>query len=124
MLELLRAKSMSALCETPACPLVAAAAVRCLSITDGQKSRFVHDGYHKPVVGPVKPQEISPDTRLLFEQLYLIPVPVQIEVEQQILQGKWDRLADLIEMSSHRDEETRLGYLQVRDYSNRYIFAG
>lgn len=127
MNELLKAKSLSALYETPACPLISAAARRCLSITKQHKARFVLDQYHNKIVDEAevdKPVAISDDTRVLFERLFNIPVSVQVKVEEQIMKGRWEQLPALIDLASRVNHEDREGYLAVRQYSAKYIFNG
>jgi hypothetical protein len=128
MHELLRAKSLSALYETPNCPIISAAARRCLHVTHGHRARFIHDGYHKVDITPgdfvIEP--IRDDTRVLFEQQFGIPVSVQVEAERLILQGRWEILSDLITMSSrHTKYEPlrRIGAQHVSEYSRKYIFG-
>lgn len=85
MKQLLRAKAMSALQESPACPLVAAAAERALELTQGVEPRWEYDGYHIPRVNYEHVHhEISPATRDLFHAMYRIDSHQQILLEQQI----------------------------------------
>lgn len=126
MLELLKAKSLSALYETPACPLVSAAAQRCLITTKDSKARFTPDGYHVIPSPDWRPEDvvIKNDTRVLFEQQFGIPVPEQVRVEREIMAGKWDSLSGLMDMSSRVSRARRTGYLAVRKYSDIFIYAG
>jgi hypothetical protein len=84
--ELLRAKSLSSVYETPQCPIVGAMARLGLSLTEGVAPRFVDDGYHKHPRDTLylPPFQPGPETRLLFERLYGIPVQQQLEVERLI----------------------------------------
>jgi len=90
MWELLLAKSLSALFETPACPLVTAIAEytlkQCYLAYPSLLPRYVYDWYHSSIPLDFKHvhQEISPDTRELFSKLYHIDVGTQIELEKHI----------------------------------------
>jgi len=95
--QLLRAKALSAVYETPQCPIVGALARFALSRTRGVVPRFIHDGYHVchdevalPDFAP------SDDTRELFSQLYSVPIPLQKEIEKAIQCGDMDRVALLL----------------------------
>ena len=74
--ELLRAKALSTVYETPQCPIVGAFARYALQQTVGVSPRFVNDGYHEvprderhlPNVCP------SADTRLLFEREFGVSI--------------------------------------------------
>lgn len=89
MLELLRAKALSACYETPHCPIVGAVARRALYLTRRSRARFVADGYH---VAPPDTKDI-PDfapaetTRALFAELYGISPAAQVALEQSIAAG-------------------------------------
>lgn len=85
--QLLRAKSLSAVYETPQCPIVGAMARLGLALTRGVTPRFVNDGYH--VVVPNDESRLpefapSPDTRELFCQLYGISPANQVSIEGAI----------------------------------------
>jgi hypothetical protein len=88
-LELLRAKSLSCIYETPQCPIIGALARVCLDKTRGVVPRFIEDWYHRAPrdemqIPPFCP---SPDTRVLFQQLYHVDVPAQLLLEERILKG-------------------------------------
>lgn len=85
MMALLRAKALSALYEAPACPIVSAIAARALELTTGVEPRFQLDGYHvaPPKVVPL-PQPIDADTRDLFQVLFGVDAPAQIEIERLV----------------------------------------
>lgn len=108
--ELLLAKALSTLCETPQCPIVAAMAHYAFEKTKHLNPRFVQDGYHHAispkVVPPFKP---SPEAREMFARIYEIPVEVQLEVEQAIANGDMDTVGLL--MPPHND---------VSDYARKY----
>lgn len=91
MNELLRAKALSAVYETPQCPIVGALARRALRDTEGYAPRFINDGYHCP------PDEVklppfcpSQDTRELMRIKFGIPPDVQEHVEDMIGRGDFD----------------------------------
>lgn len=97
MLQLLRAKALSAVYETPQCPILGALARRALIKTRGVLPRWVDDGYHKCppdefVLPPFKP---SDDTRLLFAELYGISPFVQLEIEARVMAGNYF-ISDLV----------------------------
>lgn len=86
--ELLRAKALSALYESPACPVVSALASYALELTTGVNPVFKTDGYHP--VYPSKPPpsvDVLPCTRFLFEKMYGISVAAQIEIECALIRG-------------------------------------
>lgn len=90
--QLLRAKALSCVYETPQCPIVGALARRALSETRGVVPRWVDDGYH------VRPRDEIPlpafapsdDTRQLFSELYGIDVASQKAIERKLLGGDFD----------------------------------
>lgn len=129
MNELLRAKSLSALYETPSCPIISAAARRCLSITRGHNARFVRDGYHDVDLIPrdeskLSAPDVSDDTRVLFGRLFGIPPQEQLRLERDILKGDWSSLAGGLELSARVEPARYRGYCDVRSYSDRYIYSG
>lgn len=109
--ELLHAKALSAMFETPNCPLVSELAWLALQATINTRPRFVEDGYHRPAV----PKKLSPpavkfSTRVLFAEVYQVPVPVQFEIERQIRTGNLSGIQDLIVPHDH-----------VSHYALRYV---
>jgi hypothetical protein len=95
--ELVVAKAMSCLAETPHCPIVAAWALSALSHAPaGVKPRWFEDGYHG------KPTSIdysfapTDDTRLLFEKKYNISVSLQLQCERLIEMGDFIELARVL----------------------------
>lgn len=84
MHELLHAKALSALFETPHCPIVAPLAQLALKHTLSYSPRFVQDGYH--VTRPAKLEEFNPSvgTRELFARKFNIPITVQLAIEEAI----------------------------------------
>lgn len=97
MMELLRAKALSACYEAPSCPIVGVLARIALEITTGYTPRFVDDGFHV-VPHDFQVPEFCPtaETRELFAQEYGIDVHAQLEIERLITTGSMDRIADLI----------------------------
>lgn len=83
---LLRAKALSALYETPHCPVVGAVARRAIALTSNHSPVWVEDGYHtrppRDFVPP--PFEPTQETRLLFERRYGIPIAQQLRIESSL----------------------------------------
>jgi hypothetical protein len=67
MYELLRAKALSAVYETPHCPVIGAMARKALEVTRGYNPRYIDDGYHRPPPDevPLPPFQPTPATREL-----------------------------------------------------------
>lgn len=88
MEELLKAKSLSAIYETPQCPIVGALARYGLSKTEQRKARFVEDGYHT-IDSEFKIPQFAPaaDTREAFARVYGISVAMQLRLENAINKG-------------------------------------
>lgn len=112
--ELLRAKALSTVYETPNCPIVGALARHALRRTRGYSPRFVDDGYHR-----VPRDErgcadfaVTLDTRQLFERLFGISVATQLLAESLIMKGDMAGLSSLIPAPS-----------DVLLYSSRYVTA-
>lgn len=99
MNELLRAKSLSAVYETPQCPIVGALSRRGLALTRGVTPRFIRDGYHDVIADHASkfPRfSPSPDTRQLFAKMYGISPTDQIVVEDMIQSGDMGAIAMII----------------------------
>lgn len=95
--ELLRAKALSAVYETPQCPIIGAMARYALQKTKGVVPRFVDDGYHVPRDVKNVPHFMpSSDTRLLFEAEYGVSVAVQLLAEAAVLRGNFEEVSRLI----------------------------
>lgn len=95
--ELLRAKALSTVYETPQCPIVGEMARLALRLTAHVHPRFVNDGYHVcPDVVSVPEFRPSSETRELFSRLYGIPVPVQLSAEEAIRKNDMLSLSHLI----------------------------
>jgi len=101
MLELLRAKALSALHETPHCPIIAVVAREALIRTRSSNPLFVNDGYHdfsrvnrdEQTLPPFAP---SASTRLLFAETYGIPVETQLLIENMATSGRMDEISGLM----------------------------
>lgn len=83
-LQLLRAKALSAIYETPQCPIIAPLAWRALSLTEGHVAHFVEDGYHKVPRDIVNLEKYDPTItmRCFFEAKFNVPVQTQILFER------------------------------------------
>lgn len=100
MKQLLRAKALSALYETPACPIISAVARRTLHDTRGVAPRFVSDWYHDRLGVPRDERalpscEITRMDRELFHRLYGISPEVQLRVESAVQQGNFSALREI-----------------------------
>lgn len=93
MNQLQRAKALSALYETPACPIIRAAAIYALRATEGYAPRFVHDGYHHPVpcdVTRLKLELPTPETRELFAVHFGVSPQAQEQIEARLDRGDFN----------------------------------
>lgn len=98
--ELLRAKSLSAVYETPQCPIIGVLAREALRRTRHVNPRWVEDGYHDHTKIPrdefaLPPFAPSADTRELVSRLYGIDVKTQLYVENQIRKGEMNFASSL-----------------------------
>lgn len=85
MMQLLRAKALSAIYESPQCPIVRAVAERALALTEGVEPRFVFDGYHAQLTHiDVAPFAPSQATRELFSYLYGVDPVTQVYLEGRV----------------------------------------
>jgi hypothetical protein len=98
MAQLLRAKALSAIYETPQCPIVGAFARRALQVTRGVRPRFVNDGYHVLPPDEMSIPDFCPldDTRALFAKRYGISPAVQLFVEAQVMRGEVNDVANFL----------------------------
>lgn len=111
MYGLLRAKAMSALYETPSCPIIGVLARRAYDLTAEHDPIFVDDGYHKPVFVDHAPKfDPTPATRELFFKMYGITIDEQLLAERLIMEDRLDQLQQIIRPAPHQ-----------ADYSARYI---
>jgi hypothetical protein len=106
MWALLKAKALSALCETPQCPIVAALAHRALKECGDVAPRFVEDGYHvAPPEGFEPPVfDPSPDTRALFAEKYGVSADTQLLIEQAIMAGNFNAVRALIPPTTDQEQ--------------------
>jgi len=110
MYELLRAKALSAIYETPHCPIVSVIARKALLMSEGYRPRFVYDGFHDIVPSDFNIPQFNPtsDTRQLFADLYHISIEDQIKLECRIMSGDLDCVSNiLLPDSSHIFFESR-----------------
>lgn len=126
---LMRAKALSALYETPACPIVSAAAWNVLHTTRHVDPRFVRDGYHDSYDIPrnesaVPKPSITSDTRHLFERMFGIDVSMQIELEAEFMRGDFSRMDSMLQQSSAITATRANGYMSVCRYSSIYVASG
>lgn len=125
MLELLRAKALSAVYETPQCPIVGAIARRALFITRHVDPRFVDDGYHRPPPSEFHLPEFQPsdDTRELVHQLYGISPSLQRDIESRLLAGDYD-VAAMLPVRSGDNMPRSAATDPYYHYSARFIEVG
>lgn len=114
MNELLRAKALSTVYETPHCPIVGVIARYALEQTASAHPRFVDDGYHAllPDVINIPAFRPSADTRQLFEHLYGVSVNAQLAIEAAASHGDFALVANLLPPSSEQ-----------ADYCSKYIIV-
>jgi hypothetical protein len=111
MLQLLRAKALSAVYETPQCPITSVMARYALSKTQGVVPRFIPDGYHLPPdERPLVPFGPSADTRNLFAELYGVDVEMQLSIERAIWRGDMALVAELLPPGA-----------DMQHYATRYV---
>lgn len=110
-MELLRAKALSALAETPQCPIVGAIARRAYFTTQGYEARFVDRwrASHTPewVNVPFLP---TSETRMLFQDMYGISPEQQLAAENAIACGDLAFVGSVV-----------IGHKHVHDYASRFI---
>jgi len=105
--QLLRAKALSSVYETPQCPIVGVLARQALNETRSVHPRFVSDGYHVlPDVINIPEFEPSHDTRLLFERCYGISISQQLLAERMIEEGNLGALSQIIPPSEAQADYT------------------
>ncbi len=100
MHKLLRAKALSALYETPDCPIVGAMAQYALRATSHVDPLFVYNyqNAHIDFDNFVPPKTTCPsdDTRVLFSEKFGISPARQIAIEDAISNGDMDAVAELM----------------------------
>jgi len=99
MMQLLRAKALSVIYETPQCPILGAMARYALTVTRGVViSKLVldsFDSYHyvpKDEV-PIPFFQPSPLTRDLYSRVFAVPIDTQLAVENAISRGDFSLVA-------------------------------
>jgi hypothetical protein len=100
MLRLLRAKALSAVYETPHCPIVGVLAREALLFTRGYLPKWVEDGFHEFPSDEVEIPRFEPtaDTRLLFAELYGIDIDLQLCMEDLIRQRRMSDFSRLLDL--------------------------
>lgn len=97
MMQLQKAKALSALWEMPACPLVTAAAWYSLNQAGSCEPRWEENVYkHVPTDFTPTSESIDHATRLLFSELYGISPDTQIMLEGHLKSGNFAILADYL----------------------------
>lgn len=96
--ELLRAKALSTVYETPQCPIVSPMARYALQKTRHVTPRFIDDGYHQIIKDEFILPDFNPadDTRDLFARLFGVSVDTQLEIERLIGVGDMAGVARLL----------------------------
>lgn len=85
LIELLRAKAMSLICEFPSCPIVSALARYGERVTRGSKFRLNEKNWKVYDFSNLKWSEpISPSSRALVEKLYGVTVARQLSIESYL----------------------------------------
>lgn len=109
-MELLRAKSLSALHETPQCPIVGMMARCAYQRTTGYMPRFTDRwrAMHTPDWAEEQFAP-SPDTRQLFQEMYGVGVEQQLAIEAMISAGDMG-FAHLLKVHPH-----------IADYESRFV---
>jgi hypothetical protein len=119
MLQLLRAKALSSVYETPHCPIVGALARYALSRTRSVVPRFVEDGFHKcPDEFPIPDFSPSSDTRVLFHELFGVDLATQVALEECISRGDTATIAALLPSVGTSEADMDLSW-----YEKRYVIA-
>lgn len=117
MYELMRAKALSAIHETPHCPIIGVMARKALEIASSGVVRWEYDGYHdfsgiithlgmentstvagKYAIKDVHTPPFAPtwSTRTLFADMFHIEPEVQMLVESAISRGDFEEVSSLI----------------------------
>lgn len=115
--QLLRAKALSTVYETPQCPIVGAIARYALSKTQHVSPRFVTDGYHNKEWVPRDIRDIpefspSYDTRLLFEREFGVSIPTQLIAEKAALRGEFGLIGTLVPPTNEQSLYTEM-YVEI-----------
>lgn len=111
--ELLLAKTLSGLHETPQCPIIGQMLRTAYDMTHHLNPRFIRDGYHDSVEAKgvvVEAFQPSMDTRSLFAEMYGISISSQLEIEASVRSGSLSGVERLIPSSD-----------AMADYSAKYL---
>lgn len=111
--ELLRAKALSCVYETPQCPIIGAFARYALKRTSHVSPRFVDDGFHT-AHDCLRVPEFCPslDTRLLFESLFSISVQDQLKIEALADRGDFVGVSRLLPPTVDQEQYSSM-FLEV-----------
>lgn len=123
--NLLRAKALSAVYETPHCPIVGVIARQALLHTRGSLPRFVEDGYHDFSKIPRDESKLAPfaptkDTRELFHRVFGVDTALQIECENRIVLGDHKFVSDVL-MNSFQGPDAEKARNDMIWYSHTYV---
>lgn len=96
--ELLKAKCLSAVYETPHCPIIGVLVRVCLSYLSHVRPRYVFDSYHELVPETFDIEDFCPttETRLLFQTCFGIDVNAQLLCENLIRGGSIEELGRVL----------------------------
>jgi hypothetical protein len=110
--ELLRAKALSTVYETPQCPIVGVFAREALKHTSHVHPRFVRDGYSLPLPDVINIPDFNPSisTRELFESVYHVSIAEQLLMEEAVRKGDLNLVSSI--MTPHSD---------IEDYAGKYV---
>lgn len=111
MHELLHSKSLSAIYESPQCPIIGAVARRGLTLSCGYKRRDILDGFHKtPLDFQIPDYNPSALTRKIFQDMYGVSVALQQQIEATVLSGTDDELTCLLSLTTKESSAYRSMY--------------
>lgn len=111
--QLLVAKAMSTLAETPACPIISVIAQRVLTKYQGIEPIFKEDGYHMAVTKTVSAKPPTNAVREAFARLTGVTPAQQVVAEERILAGETSQV--MSEILSPTPAQTRYwsGWVEV-----------
>lgn len=123
MMQLLRAKALSSVHETPQCPIAGALSRRALKVTEGVVPRFIADGYHKvpPDQEHLPEFHPMPSTRLLYEAEYGISVDDQLHIEGLITRGQTRAAASILALILGRNPGYCESIAHMADFERKYV---
>lgn len=98
MLRLQRAKALSLLNEAPNCPIISELAWQIICKTRNVQPLFQEDGYHNVNTDErkIKKPKVTMAARDCFERVFNISQDTQIKVEELIVRGELDRIAEFV----------------------------